>query len=116
MNSFEEMPVWKKAMDIAVAVHAITATLPRCEDYGLTSQMRRSALSISDNIAEGFGREHTKDKCMFYIIARGSAQELKSQLIYGTRVNYFNQENSTQKINSLDQIILELNALLKSFR
>jgi four helix bundle protein len=54
MDSFEQMPVWQKAMDLAVKVHSITSTLPKSEDYGLTSQMRRSAVSISDNIAEGF--------------------------------------------------------------
>ena len=61
-NSFEEMPVWQKAMDMAVDVFELTEQLPRKEDYGLTSQMRRSGLSVPGNIAEGFGRRHTKGK------------------------------------------------------
>jgi len=59
------MPVWQLAMEIAVKSHALTDTLPKKEDYGFTSQIRRSALSISANIAEGFGRKHTLDKVNF---------------------------------------------------
>jgi four helix bundle protein len=65
-NSFEEMPVWQKAMELAVKIHKCTENLPRKEDYGLTAQIRRAALSASANIAEGFGRKHTKDKLNFY--------------------------------------------------
>ncbi len=61
------------------------------EDYGLTSQIRRSALSVSANISEPFGREHTLDKLNFYYHSRGSLSETKSHLIYGTRVKYFNE-------------------------
>ncbi|OGP70635.1 MAG: four helix bundle protein [Deltaproteobacteria bacterium RBG_16_50_11] len=89
-NSFEDMPVWQKAMDLAVKIHDVTEGLPRKEDYGLTSQIRDSALSISGNIAEGFGRKHTRDKLRFYYNARGSLAETKSHLIYGHKVGYFN--------------------------
>jgi len=64
-NSFEEMPIWQKSMDLAVEIYDMTETLPRKEDYGLTSQISRSALSVPGNIAEGFGRKHTKDKLNF---------------------------------------------------
>jgi len=64
-NSFEEMPIWQKSMDLAVEIYDMTETLPRKEDYGLTSQIRRSALSVPGNIAEGFGRKHTRDKLNF---------------------------------------------------
>ena len=74
------MPVWQKAMDLAVKVHALTSTLPKCEDYGLTSQMRRSAVSISDNIAEGFERGTTPEVLTFLYIARGSCGEARSML------------------------------------
>ncbi|HCJ65802.1 MAG TPA: four helix bundle protein, partial [Elusimicrobia bacterium] len=87
-NSFEEMPVWQKAMQLAVKIFKLTDKLPRKEDYGLTSQIRRSALSISGNLAEGFGRKHTKDKLNFYYDSRGSLAETKSHLIYGYKVEY----------------------------
>ena len=64
-HSFEEMPVWQKAMGLAVGIFDLTEKLPRKEDYGLTSQIRNSALSVSGNIAEGFGRNHSKDKKSF---------------------------------------------------
>mgnify|MGYP001067196937 CR=1 FL=1 len=88
-KSFEEMPVWQKAMELAVKIHGLTERLPRKEDYGLTSQIRRSGLSVSDNISEGFGRKHTNDKLKFYYNARGSLAETKNHLIYGHKVGYF---------------------------
>lgn len=86
--SFEAMRVWKLAMDIAKQIFDIIVSLPRSEDSGLTSQIRRSAVSISANLAEGFGRETRPDKKKFYIISRSSAFETKSHLIYGNSVNY----------------------------
>jgi four helix bundle protein len=68
-------------MDIAKQIFDITVSLPRSEDYGLTSQIRRSAVSISANLAEGLGRETGPDQKKFYIISRGSAFETKSYLI-----------------------------------
>ena len=65
-SSFEDMTVWQKAMELAQKVFSLTEGLPRKEDYGLTSQIRRSALSVSGNLAEGFGRQHTKDKFLQY--------------------------------------------------
>jgi hypothetical protein len=60
-TTFEQMPVWRNAMDLAADIHGLTERLPRKEDYGLTSQIRRSGLSVSGSLAEGFGREHSKD-------------------------------------------------------
>ena len=74
-------------MELAERVFAITETLPTKEDYGLTSQVRRSALSVPGDIAEGFGRRHTKDKLNFYYVSRGSLAETKSHLIYGQKLD-----------------------------
>lgn len=116
MDSFEDMPVWQKAMDLAVSVHGITSVLPKSEDYGLISQMRRAAVSITDNIAEGFGRGHCKDKSMFYIIARGSTYELKNQHIYGNKIKYFTDEVTNTHIAKCNEIIFELNRLIKAVK
>jgi four helix bundle protein len=113
-NSFEDMPVWQKAMDLAVKIHDLTAGLPRKEDYGFTSQIRESALSISGNIAEGFGRKHTRDKLKFYFNARGSLAETKSHLIYGHRVGYFAAADFKDCSNRIEEIWKELNALINS--
>lgn len=87
--TFEDMNVWKNAMEFATLVFDLTANLPRSEYYGLTSQLRRSALSVSTNIAEGYGKESNIEKIRFYVISRGSAFETKNHLIYGEKVNYF---------------------------
>ncbi len=106
-SSFEDMPVWQKAMDLAQKVFSLTDTLPRKEDYGLTSQIRRSALSVSGNLAEGFGRHHIKDKLNFYYASGGSLTETKSHIIYG---------QSDIVIGLTDEIWKELNALIRSLR
>ena len=113
-NSFEDMPLWQKAMDIAVEIYHLTEGLPRKEDYGLTSQIRRSALSIPGNIAEGFGRKHTKDKLNFYYDARGSLAETKSHLIYGYRVGYFSKTNFDKQAVNLEEVWRQLNTLISS--
>src|SRR4030042_4006908 len=113
-NSFEEMPVWQKAMDMAVEIFKLTEELPRKEDYGLTSQVRRSALSVPGNIAEGFGRKHTKDTLNFYYDARGSLAETKNHLIYGYRVGYFTKSEFEEHIILIEEIWKELNSLINS--
>ena len=111
-QSFEDMKVWQKAMDLAVEIFLLTGSLPRKEDYGLTSQIRRSALSVAGNLAEGFGRRHTKDKLNFYYNSRGSLAETKSHLIYGRRVGYFREEKCKELIKLVEEIWKELNYLI----
>ncbi len=115
-NSFEEMPVWQKAMDIANKIFNLTEKLPKKEDYGLTSQIRRSVLSVSGNIAEGFGRKHTKDKLNFYYDARGSLCETKNHLIYGEKVGYFKASEFNECSSLIDCVWKELNSLIASLR
>jgi len=114
--TFEDMNVWKNAMEIATLIFDVTANLPRSEDYGLTSQLRRSALSVSANIAEGYGRESNMDKIRFYIISRGSAFETKNHLIYGEKVNYFDNKNIHALNDKIDNVIFELNKIIKTLK
>ena len=111
-HSFEEMPVWQKAMDLANKIFELTEKLPKKEDYGLTSQIRRSALSVSGNIAEGFGRGHTKDKINFYYNSRGSLTETKNHLVYGCRVGYFDKAMFEKHAGLIEEIWRELNSLI----
>ena len=115
-SSFEDMPVWQKGMDLAQQVFTLTEKLPRKEDYGLTSQIRRSALSVPGNIAEGFGRRHTKDKLNFYYVSRGSLAETKSHLIYKFRVGYFHASAVRGLSELIANIWAELNRLISSFK
>jgi len=115
-KSFKDMEIWQKAMDVAADIFLITETLPHKEDYGLTSQIRRSSVSISANIAEGFGREHTLDKINFYLYSRGSVFETQSHLEYGKRVKYFNEDIVNILDKKLSDLILSLNKLIKTLR
>lgn len=110
--NFEEMPVWIDAMDVSVAIFDLTIHLPRCEDYGLISQIRRSATSVSANIAEGFGRSTKLDKAKFYIISRGSSYETINHLIYGNRVGYFETQIVEKLKNDLRKNIHDLNKII----
>ena len=101
-------------MDLATKVFRLTETLPGKEDYGLTSQIRRSALSVSGNIAEGFGRNHSKDKMKFYYNSRGSLTETKNHLIYGQRIGYFNQSDFDDLSDLIQKIWKELNLLISA--
>jgi four helix bundle protein len=80
VRSFRDLAVWQKSMQMAVAVYRLTQEFPREETYGLTSQMRRSAISIPSNIAEGHGRLGSNEYRQFLGIARGSNFELQTQL------------------------------------
>lgn len=113
-NSFEDMPVWQRAMDLAVRIFNLTEHLPRKEDYGLTSQIRNSSSSVPGNIAEGFGRRHTKDKLRFYHNSRGSLAETKSHMIYGYKVGYFNNKEFKDFSIQIEGIWKELNSLINS--
>lgn len=115
-KSFKEMPIWKEAMDVAESIFEVTKTLPRSEDYGLTSQIRRSALSISGNIAEAFGRYHLNDKINFYYFSRGSIAETSSHLEYGVRIGYFDREQTKTISDKLDDLFEEINRLVKSLK
>lgn len=113
-TDFTQMPVWKNSMDIAVQVYNVSESLPKKEDYALTSQIRRSAESISSNISEGFGRGGDKEKVMFYRFARGSANETKNHLIYGNLVKYFEDEKSAAIISKIEALVFELNKIIKT--
>lgn len=110
------MPVWQNAFNLSIDVFKLTSSLPRSEDYGLTSQLRRAANSISANIAEGFGRNTSKDKNQFYIIARGSAFETQNHLLYGRDAGYFESESTDTLIKKYSNLIFELNKIIKSFK
>ena len=108
------MPVWKASLEASAEVFTLTVTLPRSEDYGLISQIRRSANSVSANIAEGFGRKTSKDTSNLYVIARGSVNETQSHLLYANRVGYFNSETTNVLCEKYDRIAHEINKIIKS--
>ena len=115
-KSFKDMPIWQEAIRVAEMIFKLTDNLPRKEDYGFTSQVRRAALSISANIAEAFGRQHTLDKIKFYYTSRGSVTETQSHLEYGTRVGYLNQQNAKEVDAMLSKLHNDVNKVIASLR
>jgi len=86
IRDYRDLTVWKEAMQIAELVYRLTRAFPREEAFGLTAQMRRSAVSIPSNIAEGFGRAQRRVFIQFLRIAQGSLKELETQLMLAVRV------------------------------
>lgn len=113
-KSFTEMPVWQKAHNLSGDIFSLTINLPRSEDYGLTSQIRKASNGVSACIAEGFGRSTKKDKSNFYVIARGSSFETQNHLLYGNKVGYFEHEITKKLFDEYNELIHEINKIIKS--
>src|SRR5258705_12882143 len=94
VKNYRELIVWQKAMDLVVEVYTISRTFPREEIYGLTSQLRRAAVSTPSNIAEGQGRRTTADFVRHLSIAYGSLRELETQTLIAARLRYLSTGNS----------------------
>ena len=100
-------------MDLVTAVYSITKEFPKEELYSLTSQIRRSAVSVPSNIAEGYGRYSTQDYIRFLQIACGSLYELQTQLEISVNLKYMAEENSEGIFNLLNEIERMLNSMIK---
>ncbi|MHC4362161.1 MAG: four helix bundle protein [Planctomycetota bacterium] len=92
VKSYKELHVWKKGIDIVDSVYSIAQNLPENAQYGLASQIRRSAVSVPSNIAEGFARGHTAEYRQFLRVALGSCAELETQLIICQRRGYVTEK------------------------
>lgn len=111
IQSYKNLIVWQKAMDLVVAIYELTGQLPKSELYGLISQMRRSAISIPSNIAEGSLRRTRKDYCRFISIAFGSGGELETQIEAVKRLP-FGRNLSYSKVDMLlEEVMKMLNSL-----
>lgn len=88
LSSFKELIVWQKSMELARIVYKVSIHFPKEEQYGLTSQLRRCAISIPSNISEGYARKSRKEYLQFYAIAYGSVSELQTQIILAHDFKY----------------------------
>ena len=114
VNNYKDLLIWQKGIKVAKECYLLTKDFPKEEVYGLTSQIRRSAVSISSNIAEGYGRRSTAEYIRFLNIAQGSINELETQLIIAKEVGYCPIERIASIINQLTEITKMLIALIKS--
>jgi four helix bundle protein len=92
IKNFSDLITYKEAHKLVLMIYQVTKEFPKEERYGLIDQMRRAAVSITSNIAEGFSRNTTKDKYQFYTMALGSLLELRSQLLISKDLNYFDEQ------------------------
>ncbi len=113
-KSYEDLEVWRKAVDFAEIVYGATKGWPTDERFGLTKQIRRSAVSVAANISEGAERDGTKDFLRFVSIARGSLAETKTFVILARKLDYLNGEQSSKLSEAADEIGRMLSGLSKS--
>ena len=114
--NYKDLSVWKKSFSLCLDIYKISMKYPRAELYGLVSQLRRSAVSIPSNLAEGHSRQHTKEFINFISISLGSSAELETQIMISYELKYIDKEEYESLINKLVEIIKMLKGLLRSLR
>ena len=108
IKTFEDLLCWQEAKNLALIIYSVTGKFPNEEKFCLVSQMRRSAISVSSNIAEGFSRRTSKDKVYFYTVAKGSAVELRSQVIIAKELGFMEEKD----YYSIEELVEKLGRLL----
>ena len=112
--SYRDLEVWQKAMDMVTACYRMTATFPKSEVYGLSSQIQRAAVSLPANIAEGHQRKHSKEFIQFLSIASGSLAELETHIYIAQRLEYIDKKQLNNLLDKTSEIGRMLNGLRKS--
>ncbi len=101
VRDFRDLEVWKRGMELVDLTYRLARSLPRHEQYGLSDQLRRAAVSVPANIAEGHGRQHTKEFLQHLSIARGSLAEVLTLVLIASRVGYLTPEQSSSAEESI---------------
>jgi four helix bundle protein len=111
IESYQDLVVWQKSMDLVEMTYKIVVKLPINEQYGLSSQLRRAAGSVPANIAEGFGRWHAGEFTRFLLIANGSVKELETHLLIAVRLRFIRKDDieaSMQMAREISKMIFSL--------
>ena len=116
VKHYRELLVWQKAMQIVEEIYALAKMLPKEELYALSNQIRRAAVSIPSNIAEGQARNSTKEFANFLSIARGSTAEVETQLIICVRLKYLQQTQIDQALSLCSEVGKMLNVLINKLK
>ena len=114
IKNYQDLDVWKKSMDLAVILYSLSREFPAEERFGLPHQIQKSAVSIPSNIAEGWGRNSTKDYIRFLGIARGSLYELETQILIANRIGYLNEKTVEKILSESNTISKMLMSLIRS--
>jgi len=110
--SFRDLEIWKRGIDLVQSIYEITKSFPNSECYGLTSQIRRAAVSIPSNIAEGHTRGHKAEFRQFLFIALGSSAELETQLIIAYELGYLDSLKKNKLIEEMDILGKQIRTLI----
>ena len=111
IQTYRDLDIWNKGIELVRSIYTVTGKFPKHELYGLSSQMRRSAISIPSNVAEGFKRQHNKEYRQFLYIALGSCAELETQLTIAKELGYISSEKDL--LDKADHIGRMITNLLK---
>ncbi|MHC4072808.1 MAG: four helix bundle protein [Planctomycetota bacterium] len=113
IKSFQDLRIWQKGIQLVENVYAVSRSFPKEERYGLQSQLRRAAVSIPSNIAEGFARLHNKEYRNFLYISLGSCAELTTQIIIASRLKYIEGTEADALMTEIDRISKMTMSLIK---
>lgn len=116
IRDFKDLVIWQRAKELAILVYQVTKDFPKAEQFGMMSQIRRAAVSIPSNVAEGYARQHTGEFIQFLYTALGSAAELETQLIISRDLGYLKVEGFNKALGMLKEIQKMLNGLMNSLR
>jgi four helix bundle protein len=116
LRNYKELEVWKRAYHLALEVYGLTKDFPGDEKYGLTSQIRRAAVSIPSNVAEGYGRKSTKEYLQSLYVAYGSICELETQILLAGDLGYLQDEPLQKLLKEIGDTERMLMALIKSLK
>lgn len=116
IKNFFDLEAWKEAHKLVLLVYEILKLFPKEETFGLIIQMKRSAVSITSNVAEGFGRRGLKEKMHFYSIASGSITELQSQILLARDIKFIPPMNAEQLFQQSIKVYKIINGLMKSLK
>jgi four helix bundle protein len=115
IKTYQDLIVWQRARQFVVLLYTLTEAFPKTEIFGLVSQLRRAAISIPSNIAEGFRRKSDKEKLNFLRIAYGSGAELETQLILATDLSFLANDDFKRINSTLSEIMSMLNKIISNF-
>ena len=115
-SSFRDLRLWQQAIELALSVYRSTDTFPKHELYGLAQQMRRAAVSVASNVAEGKGRNSDKEFRQFLFYSRGSLLELETQILIASKLEYLSVERSDELRTLTTQVGRSLAGLLNSLQ
>jgi len=116
IQTFKDLDAWKEGHKLVLDVYKISKKFPKAEVYGLTNQMRRCAVSITSNIAEGFSRQSYREKIQFYSISQGSVTELQNQILIAKDIGYMEEHEFSRLDEQLLKVHKIMNGLIKKSR